>query len=180
MKLHHLRDIVAIAEHGGLRAASRHLQIAQPALTRSLSELERELGAPLFERHSRGMALTQMGRAFVPRATAILNEVRRAREEVEQLQGGTRGHVTVALSIAAHIMLVPKALRSFRVRYPNVQLRIIEGVYPTIESELRNGSIDFYVGPEPGHPVPSDLLQEPVFHNTRTVLCRRNHPLAGV
>jgi LysR family transcriptional regulator of abg operon len=79
MKLHHLRDIVAIAERGGLRAASRHLQIAQPALTRSLSELERELGAPLFERHSRGMALTAMGRAFVPRATAILNEVRRAR-----------------------------------------------------------------------------------------------------
>ena len=67
MKLHHLRDIVAIAERGGLRAASRHLQIAQPALTRSLSELERELGAPLFERHSRGMALTAMGRAFVPR-----------------------------------------------------------------------------------------------------------------
>jgi LysR family transcriptional regulator of abg operon len=65
------------------------------------------------------------------------------------------------------------------VRYPNVQLRIIEGVYPTIESELRNGSIDFYVGPEPGHPVPSDLLQELVFHSTRTVLCRRNHPLAG-
>ena len=61
MKLHHLRDVVAIAERGGLRAASRHLQLAQPALTRSLGELERELGTPLFERHTRGMALTPAG-----------------------------------------------------------------------------------------------------------------------
>lgn len=179
MKLHHLRDVVAIAERGGLRAASRHLQLAQPALTRSLAELERELGAPLFERHARGMAMTATGKAFVQRANAILHEVRRAREEVDQLHGGTRGSVAAALSIAAHMALLPKALRPFRARYPDVQLRVIEGIYPTLEGGLRDGSIDFYIGPEPGRPVPSDLLQEALFDNTRTVLARRGHPLAG-
>ena len=50
MKIHHLRDVLAVAEHGSLRAAARHLGVAQPALTRSVRELERELGAVLFER----------------------------------------------------------------------------------------------------------------------------------
>ena len=93
MKLHHLRGVVAIAERGGLRAASRHLQLAQPALTRSLGEIERELGAPLSDRHARGMTLTATGQAFVHRASAILNEARRAREEVEQLRGGMGGSI---------------------------------------------------------------------------------------
>jgi LysR family transcriptional regulator of abg operon len=73
LKLHHFRDAVAIAEHGSMRAAARHLGIAQPTLTHGLSDLERELGAPLFERRSRGMMLTPLGEAFVRRATAILN-----------------------------------------------------------------------------------------------------------
>ena len=178
IKLHHLRDFVAIAETGGLRAASRQTQHAQPALTRSLGELERELGVSLFERHARGMTLTAMGRAFAQRASAILNEVRRAREEVEQLQGGTRGSVAAALSIAPHIALLPGALGPFRARYPAVQLRIIEGFYPMVEPGLRDGSIDFYIGPEPGRAVPSGLQQERLFNNTRAVLCRRGHPLA--
>ena len=179
MKLHHLRDMVAIAERGGLRAASRHLQVAQPALTRSLGELERELGAPLFERHARGMTLTVAGQAFARRATAILHEVRRAREEAEQLRGGTRGSVMAALSIASHIALLPKALGPFRARYPDVRLRVIEGIYPTLEGDLREGGIDFYIGPEPGRRVPSDLSRETLFENTRTVVGRRDHPLAG-
>ena len=72
MKLHHLRDLVAIAQQGSIRGAARHLGTVQPTLTRSLSELERELGTPLFERHSKGMILTPLGQAFVTRATAIL------------------------------------------------------------------------------------------------------------
>ncbi len=180
MKLHHFRDVVAIAEQGSLRAAARHLQLAQPALTRSLGELERELGASLFERQARGMTLTPMGQAFVRRANAILNEVRRARDEVDQLQGGMQGSVVVGLSIAPHIALLPMVLGPFRTRYRAVRLHVIEGLYPTLESGLKDGSVDFYVGPEPERPVGQDLQQELLFTNTRTVLCRRNHPLAEI
>ncbi len=180
IKLHHFRHAIAIAEQGSLRAAARHLQLAQPALTRSLTELERELGSQLFERQARGMALTPTGQAFVQRAAAILNEVRRAREEVDQIQGGTQGSVVAGLSIAPHIALLPTVLGPFRTRYKAVRLRIIEGLYPTLESRLKDGSVDFYVGPEPERPVSKDLHQELLFTNTRTVLCRRGHPLARV
>jgi DNA-binding transcriptional LysR family regulator len=178
MKLTQFRDVVAIAERGSLRAAARHLGLAQPALTRSVRELERELGAPLFERRARGMLLTTMGEAFVRRAQAVLSEVRRASDEVEQLHGGTRGSVVAGLSIAAHLTLLPGALAPFRKRYPGLQLRLIEGQYPTLEPGLKDGSVDFFVGPRPERPPPSELKVETLFDNTRAILGRRGHPLS--
>jgi LysR family transcriptional regulator of abg operon len=178
MKLHHLRDLVAIAQQGSIRGAARHLGTVQPTLTRSLSELERELGTPLFERHSKGMILTALGKSFLTRATAILNDVRKAADEVEQLKGNMVGEVTVGLSIAAHLRLLPKALPSFRQRFPRVRLHVIEGFYPTLEADLKDGSVDFYVGPDPGLKLPSALRKESMLSGDRAVLCRTGHPLA--
>lgn len=179
MKLDHFEEVVAIAERGSMRAAARHLQIAQPALTRSLAVLERELGAPLFERRARGVVATPLGEAFVARARSILTEIRRTREEVEQLRGAGTGTVTVGLSIAAHLALLPPSLRLFRARYPDIRLHIIEGFYPTLEERLRDGTVDFYIGPDGGaQPVPQ-LSREVLFHNRRIVLCRAGHPLAA-
>ena len=174
MKFSQMRDVVAIAERGSLRAAARHLSLAQPALTRSIQELER---VPLFERRARGMILTPMGEAFVRRASAVLSEVRRARDEVEQLHGGTRGKVVAGLSLAAHVALLPPALKPFRARYPQVRLHLIEGWYPTLEAALKEGSVDFYVGPRHERPPSAELVQEHLFDNTRVVLGRRGHPL---
>ena len=178
MKLHHLRDLVAIAQHGSIRGAARHLGTVQPTLTRSLSELERELGTPLFERHSKGMILTPLGQTFLTRAAAILNDVRKAADEVEQMKGNMIGEVTVGLSIAAHLRLLPKALPPFRQRFPKVRLHVIEGFYPTLETQLKDGSVDFYVGPDPGLKLPSALRKEPMLSGDRAVLCRTGHPLA--
>ena len=178
MKLSHFRTAAAIAESGSLRAAARNLGVAQPSLTRGLSELEREIGAPLFERRSKGMIATPLGEAFVRRATAILNDVRRAQEEVEQLRGNAVGQLTVGLSIAAHLWLLPKVLEPFRRRFADVHLTIIEGFYPTLEQHLQNGSIDFYVGPDPGQKLPRVLRKDTLFAGRRTVLCRAKHPLA--
>jgi LysR family transcriptional regulator of abg operon len=179
MKLHHLRDLVAIAQHGSIRGAARHLGTVQPTLTRSLSELERELGTSLFERHSKGMILNTLGQAFLVRSTAILNDVRKAADEVQQLKGNMIGGVTVGLSIAAHLRVLPKALPQFRQRFPKVRLHIIEGFYPTLEAELKDGSVDFYVGPDPGLKLSTTLQKEFLLTGDRAILCRTGHPLAG-
>ncbi|WID94968.1 LysR substrate-binding domain-containing protein [Bosea vestrisii] len=113
------------------------------------------------------------------RARSILTEIRRTREEVEQLRGAGTGTVTVGLSIAAHLALLPPSLRPFRARYPDIRLHIIEGFYPTLEERLRDGTVDFYIGPDGGaQPVPQ-LSREVLFHNRRIVLCRAGHPLAA-
>jgi LysR family transcriptional regulator, regulator of abg operon len=177
MKLSQLRAVVAVAEHGSLRAAARSLGTAQPTLTRSLLELERELGAPLFERRSSGMVETALGRAFVRRAVTILNDVRRARDEFDQLRGSTGGTVTIGLSIAAHFSLLPKALLPFRRQFPNVHLHIIEGFYPTLEHGLQDGTIDLSIGPDPGLRLPTILRKETLLRNRRAVICRNKHPL---
>jgi DNA-binding transcriptional LysR family regulator len=181
MKLHQLRDVTAIAEHGSLRAAARNLGLAQPALTRSVHDLEHELGAPLFERRSRGMTPTAVGTAFLQRARAIMGDVQRAREEAEQISGASSAHGTVVagLSGAAHVAMLPRALTRFRARYPDVQLRVIEGLYPTLESGLKDGSVDFYIGPKPERSVPKELTLEKLFDNTRAIMARIGHPLAN-
>jgi LysR family transcriptional regulator of abg operon len=91
MKLSQLRDVVAVSETGSLRAAGRHLGIAQPAITRSIREIEHELGVTLFERHAKGVRLTDIGRAFVRRAESVQSELRRAEEEIAQLKGRLTG-----------------------------------------------------------------------------------------
>ncbi len=179
MKLTQLGYVAAIAEQGSLRAAARHLGVAQPAFSRSIAELERELGAPLFERRARGMIATPLGEAFVRRANAILNDVRRARDEVEQLKGSATGEITVGLSIAAHLSLLPGSLRPFRDRHPKVRLHIVEGFYPTLAPGLQDGSVDFYIGPDPGLRLPAALKKETLLAGTRAVLCRVRHPLAA-
>jgi DNA-binding transcriptional LysR family regulator len=178
MKLTQLRNIVTIAERGSLRAAARHLSMAQPVLTRNVRELEHELGIPLFERRARGMILTPMGQVFVRRASAILNEVRLVREEIEQLHGGVQGSVVCGLSISAHIALLPHAFRPFHKRYPDVKLHIIEGQYPSLEREIQSGKMDFYVGPLWRHALPSDLICEKLLDNKRAIFGRKGHPLA--
>jgi LysR family transcriptional regulator, regulator of abg operon len=179
MKLTQFSYVAAIAEQGSLRAAARHLGVAQPAFSRSIAELERELGAPLFERRARGMIATPLGEAFVRRANSILNDVRRARDEFEQLKGNATGEVTIGLSIAAHLSLLPGSLRAFRDRHPKVRLHVIEGFYPTLAPGLQDGSVDFYIGPDPGLRFPATLKKETLLSSKRAVLCRMKHPLAG-
>ena len=179
MKLAQLRYVAAIADQGSLRAAARHLGVAQPAFSRSIAELERELGAALFERRARGMIATPLGQAFVRRANAILNDVRRARDEVEQLKGNALGEITIGLSIAAHLLLLPGSLRPFHDRHPKIRLHVIEGFYPTLAPGLQDGSVDFYIGPDPGLRLPATLKKETLFSAGRAVLCRVRHPLAN-
>ena len=179
MKLTQIRDMVAVVERGSLRAAARHLGLAQPALTRSIGALERELGVTLFERAARGMVLTPAGKQFHRRASAVTNEVRRAKEDFEQTDGDMKGTVTVGLSIMPHMGILPEALPVFRRRYPLVRLKIIEGLYPAMEAGLQDGSIDFYLGASPRGEPSGGLVSETLLQNTRTVIGRRGHPLAG-
>ena len=177
MKLNALRDFLAVAERGSLRAAARQTEGSQPAISRSIQELEKELGVVLFERHPGGVQLTPMGQVFLRRASSVRNELRMAQEELDQLRGETHGRLTVALSSVPHISLLPNALRPFRTRYPNVVMDIIESVYPKVELDLRESRVDLYIGPTPGELGP-EVLSEKLFDNTRQIVGRKGHPLA--
>jgi len=178
VKLHQIRDLLAVAQKGSLRAAARHLRVAQPSISRSIGQLERELGVALLERQARGTVLTPSGKLFARRASAASSELQRAREELEQLHGAGEGSVSAAFSSVPLLALLPRALPAFGKRYPEVELRIVESPFPAIEARLKDGTLDLYAGVAPEREPGPDLVYEELFANKRVVLGRHGHPLA--
>lgn len=180
MKLHQLRDFIAVARAGGIRAASRELKLTQPALSKSIRQLEQDLGTPLFDRGAKGSALNIYGQAFLVRAEAATQELMRGREELSQIRGGAGGTVSVAVSSVASLMFLPAALKAFRRRFHEADVRVLDGTYPVIVGGLREGTLDFAIGPMPAPPIPDEFMVEELFRNRRCVVGRRNHPLQKV
>jgi DNA-binding transcriptional LysR family regulator len=127
-------------EHFTRAAESQH--VAQPALSRQIRALERELGMPLFDRLGRGVKLTSAGRTLLPHVERILAEVGGMRTDVRlltTLEGGT-----VALgflhSIGAH--LLPALLAAFRARYPRIGFTLHEGTWSELEERVQRGDVD--------------------------------------
>ena len=177
MKFHHIRDVLAVAETGSLRAAGRQLGITQPAITRSIRDIENDLGAPLFERSTNGVTLTPIGEVFVRRAAMIQSEMRRARDEVNQLKGHFVGQVSLAISPGAALSLVPSILANFRKRYPETLLRLTESFFQPIEKSVISGEIDFFVGAYDHELSTTSLSVEKLYDNQRVIIARRGHPL---
>ena len=178
MNLVHIRNIIAIVERGSLRSASRQLGIAQPALTRSVRDLEQELGAQLFERARAGMTVTPVGELFYRRAKGIAAEIKRTLDEIEQVKGRDLGTVTVGLSTAAHLELLPRLLGPFRKRFPAIRLKLVEGLFPSFEADIRDGHIDLYYGPVRKDFADPGLIIQPLFRNPRIIVARHGHPLS--
>ena len=179
LKLHHLRDFLAIVESQGIRAAAKVLGIAQPSLSRSIRDLEKDLGVPLFDRHARGATLTEMGAIFARRARIAVRELEKGREEVGQVQHQVQGRVAIGMSGMVHLTLLATALLPFRRRFPSVDLEVLEGALSAFESRLKQGVIDLYVGPVPDQSAGGELSLEPLFHLPCVVLCREGNPLAA-
>jgi len=178
LKLHNLRDFVAVARCGGLRAAARELGLSQPSLTKSLRSLEQDLGAPLFERSKRGLTLNTFGSRFLVRAEAAMQELERGRDEILHLKGSSGGKVAIAASSVAALMFLTSALAQFRRSFNAAEVSIQEGTYSNMLRGLRDGSLDFAIGPQPAANLADDISVEPLFENTRRVIGRIGHPRA--
>lgn len=177
MKLHHIRNIIAVAERGSLRAAAKHLGLAQPAMSRSIRELEDELGVTLFERDKLGMTLTPVGEIFLRRARAIQAELARTVDEIEHFKGTESGSLTLAYSGATLLALLPKMIAPFLQKFPNIRVKVQEATLPMVETSLRDGVVDLYYGPVPPKFTDLALTVTPLIENELIVVGRRNHSL---
>ena len=178
LKLQQLRHVLAVFERGSLRNAAEQLGLAQPAMSRSIRELEQELGVELFERSHAGMKLTPIGSLFIRRAQAIQAEVGRTLREIEEVRDAGYGALTVGFSTAAHLALMPEMLAPFHLRFPRTRLRVVEGLLPTMEANLRSGTVDLYYGAVPANFNPGSLEVESLFENPRIVIARPDHSLS--
>ena len=144
MKLTHFRDLLAIVRTGSLRAASRHLEIAQPVITRSIQQLEQELGISLLERTSKGVLPTPAGEAFVRRIEAVESEIQRARDEMAQWRGEDVGEVSMALSpiVCMTLMLTLAYCFAFKICSLNIWSKSLTShliaIIPATKSNLNS------------------------------------------
>jgi len=172
-----LRAVDAIEAQRSLLKASAALGISQPALTKSLQELEDILQLRLFERHSRGVRPTEAGVVFVRAARRILAEVRRLDEDLDLLSGPGTGSVALgALPVAASGIL-PGVLARLRAAHPGIKVRLEQGRSEELLPLLASGELDLIVGRlyEPG--VPDGFLREPLWTEPISVLARAEHPI---
>jgi DNA-binding transcriptional LysR family regulator len=123
LNLHHVRIFAAIVEHGGFTRAAQALRLSQPAVSKSLSELERQLHVTLLDRSGKSVALTEPGRALYARAGELFGVERAAERELRELRGLKRGVLRVAASTTIATYLLPPYLGRFRTRHPNVRIQ---------------------------------------------------------
>jgi LysR family transcriptional regulator, benzoate and cis,cis-muconate-responsive activator of ben and cat genes len=145
MELRHLKYFIAVAEEKNFTRASERLFIAQPPLSRSIQQLEDELGVALFERGSRPLKLTQAGEFFYAHAQDLINKSKDLKSMTQRV-----GQISKTLSIGfvASTMYgkLPKIIRLFRARYNTVDLNLIELSTMDQLRSLKEGNIDIGFG----------------------------------
>lgn len=176
MHLNQLRTLVAVAEAGSLRGAARRLGRSQPALTKTINQIEERIDAELFRRTSRGIVLTEVGQIAVVRAQAVIAEMDRLVDEVNQLTGKRTGQVVIAALPLISSLLVPIALREFRRAWPEIQIVVQQGFSARSMRLLREGQLDFYLGPVSHQHAQSALETERLFSSEMVIVCRKGHP----
>ena len=124
MDIDEIQTFIAIAELGGFTRAGRRLHRSQPAISRRLGILERDLGAPMFERIRGRARLTEAGHAFLPHAEAALAALKDGREAVRSLQTGMQGAISLALVGTLADTHVIDLLHQFAQRSKNVRLEL--------------------------------------------------------
>ncbi|MFM0727735.1 LysR substrate-binding domain-containing protein [Paraburkholderia strydomiana] len=168
-----LRAFTAVAEHGSIRAASRALGIAQSGITQQLQNLESMLGATLFIRTNRGIALTALGQRLLQRAGAIIGECERAEQEVRQVRGDYVGEVTFGMTTEPLVDAFAPVLMEFRTRFERVAVHLRTGTSRMMISWIREGTLDFAVALVSKHTDTADLSVTPLYPSDPVIVCRQ-------
>lgn len=177
-RLRHWEGFARVAELGSVRKAADALGLAQPALSQTLQDLEGLLGAPLFERHARGMHLTTLGREMLPAVRALMAAVDRLAEQAAALQSRASGVVRVGAIGGAVTGLLTVTLPVLAARHPELMVEIQEIDAGGLDTLIARQDIDVALCREPGR-VPDGWRFEPLLDDRFVVVAGAGHPRAG-
>lgn len=141
MKLNQIRAFCEVSDCGTLARAAERLFIAPTALSMQIAQLEEYLGGPLFDRRSKPMTLTALGRFFLPRARELLNYQQRLEQDTRDMATGRRGWLSIGFTRSLIYSLLPMTVRAFRREQPEVKVELVEMLTESHASQLRNERI---------------------------------------
>ena len=122
MELRQLRYFTVLADELSFTRAAQRLHVSQPPLSFQIASLETELGARLFDRTSRSVALSEAGKAFLPHAQAVLARLEEARSHVTRVASGLQGRVQVGLAGSHFLGPFPQFIQQFRLQRPGLEV----------------------------------------------------------
>src|SRR5262245_20447082 len=177
MNLRQLQYFVEVGELESVTRAAERLHVAQPALTRHMRALERDLGVRLFARNGRGVALTNAGVVFRDRVRSVLRELDRAQMEVKALSRSPGGRIDFGMPLSLSQALTRILVERVHRELPGVSLRVIDGWTGFIIEWLLRGRLD--LGVIYDHTLKSDVLHiEPLAAEEHFLVCAAGSPLA--
>ena len=177
MDIRQLRYFLAVAEHRHFTRAAQASFVSQPALSQRVRALERELGAPLFDRLAGGVELTTAGRVLRGYAERILRELENAKVAVEEVTGTVRGELSVSTVHTANLALVVDVLARFRQAHPGVAVRIHEEPSAGVVESVLSGRVNLGIA---YLPAAHDALEStPLYEEELVLVVPEGHALAG-
>jgi DNA-binding transcriptional LysR family regulator len=162
LELSELRSFVVLASQLHFRKASEQLFVSQPALSKKIRRLEEKVNGPLFVRSRRKVALTEAGKALLPRATKLLLEAGSVAAEIQAAVEGRAGMLRIGFGIASVSEILPRTILRFRKHYPEVELQMRDMSSPSQVAALLDGSLD--VGMLRMPVTNPELVSIPLFH----------------
>ncbi len=177
MELRHLRYFVAIAETGSLTvAAEKKLYTSQPSLSRQIKDLEDQVGTPLLSRSSRGVVLTEAGKAFLDHARLALNQVDAAVEAARRAAQPAKQRFSMGFLTGQEMTWLPEAMRVLRAELPNIDVTVSSDYSPDLGEAVARGRLDVaFMRAEPE----LDLTYRRVSQEPLIALMPSDHPLAA-
>jgi DNA-binding transcriptional LysR family regulator len=175
--LRQLNAFLAIVSTGSLGRAAETLHVTQPALSRTIRRLEEQVGAPLFERYSKGMQLTAIGSALLPHAVLLQREAEHATEEINAMRGLAKGTIRVGAVGSIAALVLPLAISAVLKKWPNLTVFVIEGVWDRLAEALVKHDIDLALGVAAASTDDIDEITDCRWKDKSYVVAAINHPL---
>ncbi|MEJ2362561.1 MAG: LysR family transcriptional regulator [Gammaproteobacteria bacterium] len=172
-----LRAFLAVAEHGSFSAASEYLFLTQPAISKRIAGLETELDTALFDRIGRQISLTEAGKALLPRARQILQEIEDSTRVIRNLSGLVSGRLSIGTSHHIGLHRLPPVLRAYSKTYPEVELDIHFMDSEEACRAVEHGDLELGIVTLPLQPSPV-LETQIVWPDPLCVIVGKHHPLA--
>lgn len=177
MELRHLRYFLAIADTQSFTRAAAALRLTQPTLSHQIKQLERDLGAVLFDRVGRSVRLTEPGRVFRAHAERALQELKSASSALEELHGLMHGALKIGVFQSFNSSLLPPILGEFVAKYPAVQVTVRQLPTREMEELLLKGELD--LGIAYMQPDTERILAEKLFEERMMLVVSEHHRYAN-
>ncbi len=179
LRFKQLEQLITLAKAGNLSDTARLTHSTQPGLSRWLKELEEDVGAPLFERHARGLKPTLLGKMLIGHAQRISSEIERAQHNMDAFQKGVDQIISIGTSPATSANFVPHAIMEFLTLYPKARIEIHESTMDSLLKKLKSGKLDVVVGRFDNYEPEQNLCNETLYSEKLYVIARKDHPLDG-